>query len=201
MIDSATTVLKKEHQVILRVLTCLEAMADEAEQSGNLAIDDARDAVRFLREFADDLHHAKEERRLFPAMEAAGYPREGGPTGVMIAEHEQCRAHNRGMNAALDGEANADAVRSYVEHARGFVATLRQHIEKEDHCLFSMADQSVAPAVLEQLANEFHAYNLDAEATGTSVECVAIADRLSEKYGVVKQSDAAHMQHAGCGHH
>mgnify|MGYP000753666721 CR=1 FL=1 len=44
------------------------------------------EAVDFFRMFADRCHHAKEENHLFPAMEAKGMPREGGPTGVMLYE-------------------------------------------------------------------------------------------------------------------
>ena len=35
-------------------------------------------------------------------MEAKGFPREGGPTGVMLHEHELGRAHVRGMDEAIE---------------------------------------------------------------------------------------------------
>ena len=47
--------------------------------------------VEFFRVFADKCHHGKEEDLLFPEMEKAGVPKEMGPIGVMLAEHQQGR--------------------------------------------------------------------------------------------------------------
>ena len=51
----------------------------------------------FLSIFVDKCHHGKEEEFLFPALEAKGVKREGGPIGVMLHEHEQ----GRGLVAML----------------------------------------------------------------------------------------------------
>ncbi|MCX7887840.1 MAG: hemerythrin domain-containing protein, partial [Verrucomicrobiae bacterium] len=95
-----TEILMAEHRVIEQVLNVLEAMAERAA-NGDLNRQEARDAVAFFRGFADRCHHGKEEAQLFPAMEAKGIPREGGPIGVMLCEHEQGRAAVRGMAEAV----------------------------------------------------------------------------------------------------
>ena len=82
-----TEILSAEHRVIEQVLNCLEKMAAQAEKTGTLDKVSATDAVNFFRTFADQCHHGKEEAHLFPAMEAKGFPRQGGPTGVMLHEH------------------------------------------------------------------------------------------------------------------
>jgi hemerythrin-like domain-containing protein len=47
------------------------------------------ESVNFLRHFADECHHFKEEKLLFPLMEEDGIPREGEPIGMMLVEHEE----------------------------------------------------------------------------------------------------------------
>ena len=48
------------------------------------------------------------------------------------------------MADAIEGAAagSSEAVTRFITHAQGYVGLLRQHIEKEDHCLFAMANRS-----------------------------------------------------------
>ena len=143
-----TEILSSEHRVIERVLDCLEAIVRQAKAAGRLEPQPARDAVAFFRDFADRCHHGKEEAHLFPALEAKGFPRQGGPTGVMLREHEQGRTHVRGMAEAIDAAATGDAAAlgQFIEHAKGYLALLREHIYKEDHVLFQLADRTLSEA-------------------------------------------------------
>ena len=117
----------------------------------------AKDAVAFFRDFADRCHHGKEEAHLFPALEAKGFPRQGGPTGVMLHEHEQGRAHVRGMAEDIDAAAAGDAaaLRQFIEHAEGYISLLREHIYKEDHVLFQLADRTLSEADQQALSAAF----------------------------------------------
>lgn len=118
-----------EHRVIERVLDALEAAADR-----DVALDFYSKAVDFIANFADGLHHAKEEERFFPVLEQKGIPRDGGPIGVMLAEHEMGRGFVARMRAGIEAE-DRDAVRAAsLEYA----ALLRAHIQKEDQVLFPM---------------------------------------------------------------
>lgn len=60
-------------------------MADEKR----VPVEPLEQLLNFFRVFADLCHHGKEEQYLFPALEAAGIPRESGPAGVMLAEHAE----------------------------------------------------------------------------------------------------------------
>jgi hemerythrin-like domain-containing protein len=137
-----TEILSGEHRIIEQVLDCLEKLAKDCAAQGRLDKAAAEQALDFFRNFADRCHHGKEETHLFPTMEAKGFPRQGGPTGVMLGEHEQGRAHIRAMAEAVEGAAGeSEAVTRFVTHAHGYVGLLRKHIEKEDHCLFAMANK------------------------------------------------------------
>src|SRR5574340_70938 len=128
-----TDILSAEHRVIEQVLHCLEAMALQAVAQGRLDEQPARDAVAFLRNFADRCHHGKEEAQLFPAMEAKGFSADCGPTSVMRLEHELGRGHVRAMEAAIGAAVAGDsaAVRQFADHAQSYVELLREHIRKE----------------------------------------------------------------------
>ena len=98
--EEATALLKEEHDLILRGLTVLEKAAARLAAGQAVPVGVLQALVAFFRDFADRCHHGKEEAMLFPALESAGLPREGGPTGVMCFEHEQGRACVRAMAGA-----------------------------------------------------------------------------------------------------
>ena len=81
---SAIQTMMDEHQTILRVLACVEKLVSDERCAGEPA-DTFAKAARFLREYADALHHGKEEDLLFPAMEASGLQAEAGPTALEAA--------------------------------------------------------------------------------------------------------------------
>ena len=57
----ATDTMKEEHRLILRVLQCLSAAADQAEKEPGLDVESIQKMLEFFRGFADRCHHAKEE--------------------------------------------------------------------------------------------------------------------------------------------
>ena len=197
-----TEILSSEHRVIEQVLDCLEKMADQAGREHAVDAESARDAIDFLRSFADGCHHGKEEAHLFPALEAKGLPRNGGPTGVMIHEHETGRGHVRGMDEALAafaaGEAGAAA--RFARRARDYTALLREHIHKEDHCLFSMADQMLSPEEQAALLARFDQVEIHHMGEGVHERYLELANRLADRYGVARAKVTSGCGCA-CGHH
>lgn len=183
---SVTEILTDEHRVIKRVLRCLKRMAEQCKAQGCLEADSAREMIDFFRHYADGWHHAKEESQLFPVMEARGIPREGGPIGVMIDEHEAGRERIRAMEAAIDGAAaeDAGAVREFCYQARVYIEMLRQHIEKEDHCLFPMADEALTGTDQQQLLESSAKADERNGGEAARARYLAIADTLAQRYGV-----------------
>jgi hemerythrin-like domain-containing protein len=184
-----TEILSGEHRIIEQMLDCLEKMVQDCTAQGRLDQTSAEQAVEFFRNFADRCHHGKEETHLFPAMEAKGFPRQGGPTGVMLAEHEQGRAHIRGMADAIEGAAagKSQAVAQFRDHAQGYVGLLREHIEQEDHCLFAMADQALTEADQERLLEAFQHVEHEHMGLGTHEKYLMLADELADRFGVTRK--------------
>jgi hemerythrin-like domain-containing protein len=195
-----TDILSAEHRVIEQVLGCLEKMVQDCSERGQLDEPSAADAISFFKVFADRCHHGKEEVHLFPAMEAKGFPRESGPTGVMLREHEEGRQYVRGMEASLTAAAGGDAQaqKQFCRNARGYIHVLRDHIHKEDHCLFGMANQAFTEQDQRDLLAKFDAVEHEEMGAGTHEKYLAIANRLADRYGVAK---AAPVATCGCSHH
>ncbi len=187
----ATDILYEEHRIIMKVLECLQEVVAEAEESGKLNADSANQAIDFFRNFADGCHHAKEEDRLFIVMQENGIPREGGPIGVMLMEHDDGRRFVRGMAGAVvqASDGDEDALEQFAENARDFIALLRGHIDKEDQVLFPMAGKVLNERVAETLLSDFH--RIEEEAGGDRhTKYLRIANNLCERYGVSPMDDS-----------
>ncbi len=170
-----TTILMDEHRVIEHVLTAMERMV----VNGVVDAVFLGKAVDFVRNFADGCHHAKEEDILFPVLEEAGIPREGGPIACMLDEHIQGRnliaAISENMKSAAAGDEPARVV--VFKAVRAYVGLLEQHIEKEDSILFAMADRVLdtgqQASMLEKFNQVEHGENLKRHE-----HYVALADEL-----------------------
>lgn len=169
-------ILKAEHRLIEKVLEATERMVDRAP------IDRAYflKAIEFLSQFADGVHHAKEEEELFPALESAGIPHEGGPIGCMLHEHDQGRSFIRGMIAALDAAASGDAGGVWLLQTavRQYVQLLRQHIQKEDNVLFRIADSALAAEDQQHMFERFEQAEKAGPRAGATARYVALAEEL-----------------------
>lgn len=181
-----TDILSNEHRVIEQVLNCLEKMIEQYESEGTLEKQPAQNTVAFFRNFADRCHHMKEETHLFPAMEAKGYPREGGPTGVMLREHEQARDCVRGMDEAIEAASTGDgsALKTFAQYARSYIGLLREHMEKEDHCLYSLANQAFTQDDQRQLLSAFEKVENEELGAGTHEKYLQVANELADRFGV-----------------
>lgn len=137
----STEELIREHEVILGVLDGLEAHLEAFRSGSPLDVAYLKDAVSFSQGFVDRCHHGKEERCLFPCLERRGVPRDGGPIGVMLAEHEQGRKLVRRISElASQYEAGQAQPSEVAEVVWEYVQLLRAHIAKENGVLFPMGE-------------------------------------------------------------
>lgn len=163
-----TQVLKDEHTLILQALDALERKIAALEAGA--APDRAyfEKAVQFLRTFADQCHHGKEENLLFKAMVDQGFPLQGGPIAVMLSEHDTGRGFIRGLAEGTAGIGRDPAAAQQIsQNGRGYIRLLRAHIDKENTILFPMADQVLSPQLQAHLGEEFERF--ETEETGAGV--------------------------------
>ncbi len=136
----STDMLRHEHDAIRRAVQLLEAVADRVVGSGAPPAADAGRLVEFFAVFADGCHHVKEERIYFPALEKAGMPRDAGPVGMLLDQHDEGRrlvaALRRDLPALAD---DPSARRRFADAARLYAALLDEHIALENDVLFPLA--------------------------------------------------------------
>jgi len=179
-----TAELSHEHQAILKMIRVLGTMAGRLESGKAVDPGDLEGAVEFIRVFADRCHHAKEEGLLFPEMEKAGVPRDRGPIGVMLAEHGEGRRNVAAMAGAIPGIRKGDgrAAGVFAAAAKGYGELLTQHIFKEDHILYPMADARLSPAQQDSLEAAFADVERTVVGEGRHEEFHRLLERLERSY-------------------
>jgi hemerythrin-like domain-containing protein len=179
-----TDELKEEHQGILLMLKILDKVCVKLESKERGDPRHLERIVEFFRVFADKCHHGKEEDLLFPEMEKSGIPKERGPIGVMLMEHDQGRAFVRGMGEAAarykKGESTAPA--EFAKNARDYIALLTQHINKENNILFPMGERAISPDKQQGLVEAFEKLERDKIGEGTHKEFHKLLQELKEIY-------------------
>ena len=180
----ATSTLKKEHEAIRLMLKIMEAACVKIETEKKVHVAEVDEMIDFLKVFADQCHHGKEENILFPCLEQAGIPREGGPIGVMLAEHDQGRKYIANMARALtDYEDGAAAgLTALVENIRAYAELLEQHINKENNVLFVMADRVLTEETQDELYDKFEELEENIIGKGKHEELHKRLEILSETY-------------------
>lgn len=183
----ATEILMEEHRVIERVLAALEVGAQRLTDGQPVPMDFFLKTTDFIKGFADGCHHKKEEQVLFPALEENGMPREGGPVGAMLADHDEGRRLTRAIREEAERAKKGDsqAASLVARNSLEYVALLRQHIQKENNVLFPMADQVIPQEQHSQVTEAFE--HIEHEETGQGIH---------EKYlGIAAELEQAAAAH------
>lgn len=175
--EHPVAVLLEEHRLIERMLAEVESRV--LMGGPQLPVEFVETALDFFATFADGSHHHKEERVLFPMLEAAGMPVHGGPIAVMLHEHDlgrRCLAAVRNhLTAAKAGsEEAASSIRVALTE---YVELLRRHIWKEDNILFEMAKVRLASET--EMAEMQRLFEEEAKATGLRERYEAILNELT----------------------
>ncbi|MBD3336472.1 MAG: hemerythrin [Candidatus Eisenbacteria bacterium] len=177
--------LMNEHQLILKVLTALESYAARVEKGEDVPRADLESFTEFIRNFADACHHGKEEDVLFEVMAENGFPKEMGPIGVMLQEHDVGRRYVTTLRSAVEAEGDWDPERrnAVVQAARGYVNLLREHIHKEDNILYPMAGTQLSSEAMQKVAEECAKVEKTYADDGSKARLEATARDLIQRYG------------------
>ena len=180
---TATNTLRDEHKAILKMLDATEEVARRIKSGAAAAPETLSGLLEFFQVFADRCHHGKEEDCLFPLLEQRGLPRQGGPTGVMLHEHEQGRELIQNMRKAAEaftaGQNGASLL--WADAALDYAALLRAHIAKENDVLFVMADRLLSVSDQESLLDAFEKVETDKLGAGTHARLHKLMERLYDE--------------------
>lgn len=149
-------VLREDHKVVLKKLDVMDGAIRNLD-SNPASLQALKDLIPF---FTGEVvvHFAKEEEAVFPEIEKF-IPREGGPTGMMLIEHEDLNNAKANFIKGVEGlTANAnsqDAKKLITDNGGHFVSLLRDHIYKEDNILFMMAEMHMDETQVQAVAMKF----------------------------------------------
>lgn len=171
--------LMQEHHAILSILRIMQKILIMLKKNSEVSISELNSIITFLKEFADKCHHGKEEGILFPTFEAAGIPKENGPIGVMLNEHELGRSYIKQMAESLS---KGKADQQFLEGAEKYIALLRSHIEKENNILFPMGASRLSSEQLEEIFIKFEKFEEETIGKGRHQELHQILADLENKF-------------------
>jgi hemerythrin-like domain-containing protein len=179
---TSTENLENDHVYILRLTEIMKKMteSDSADPSHIEIVIDT------IRNFADGLHHAKEEELLFPAMETKGFSKSQGPVAVMLHEHVEGRNYVRAItdNLPLYKSGNKDALTIIYDSMNGYAELLQNHIAKENNILFRMADKVFSETEQKELLRKFEKIEDEREDGRRPSDYIAVIQKLSELYNI-----------------
>ncbi len=177
--------LVNEHEAIRLTLKILDRICNEIDHSRSIPNPaDLEQLLEFFGVFVDRCHQSKEEDLLFPALEAVGISRTGGPIGVLLEEHEQGRQHVARMKRGLSDYRNGDprALSTVNNEARAYIDLLSRHIQKENQVLFPLAARHLSAAAQNELKSGFDRIEETKIGAGRHEAFHRLLDRLEADY-------------------
>jgi hemerythrin-like domain-containing protein len=178
--NTATQNLENDHVNILRLIDFMERMI----QAKSRNIEHFEKAVELIRNYADGLHHAKEENFLFPLMAKRGFSVSQGPVAVMLHDHEEGRRYVKGMTEGIVNfkEGNGASLSVIFENMQGYIGLLRNHIAKENNVLFRLADNAFSDNDQQELLTEFAKIESKGVCGIPLNDCILLIDKLESEY-------------------
>ena len=180
--DTATKNLEDDHVHILQLIRVMERIIG----SENPDITHIASVVDIIRNFADGLHHAKEENQFFPFLANRGFSISQGPVAVMLMEHVRGRDFVKGIaeNISLYKGGNLSALGKIYSNMAGYAELLQNHIGKENNILFRMADRALSEEDHQLLLKQFEEAERLHSSGSSSGEYVKRIQQLASVYGV-----------------
>jgi hemerythrin-like domain-containing protein len=177
--NTASKNLEDDHVHILRLTDVMEAMTLREEHDA----EHVEAVIDIIRNFADGIHHAKEEELFFPALAGKGFSVSQGPVAVMISEHVIGRNFVKQIsdNLVLYKAGDQAALEEINEGMKGYAYLLRSHITKENNILFRMADRALSENDNAELLASFE--KSEAKRKPASLYITRIKE-LAEFYGI-----------------
>jgi hemerythrin-like domain-containing protein len=180
---TATRNLEEDHVYILRLIDVMKSVMNSVPPE----IKHIEEVIDIIKNYADGLHHAKEENLLFPALEGKGFSTVQGPVAVMLHEHDQGRLFVKGVtdNLELYKQGNLTVLDDIYRNMSAYADLLISHISKENNILFRLADQALTDFEQDNLTARFEKLN-DFRSDGMKVSDYKVQiDKLALSYKVL----------------
>lgn len=138
--------LVNEHKLIKEFLALIPELCEAIQKDLHGSRDVILKSVDFIRQFADNFHHSKEEDILFAYAKG-----NEDIVNVMLEDHKRGRYYAKSILLGLETE-DASFITYSLKHYREL---LEEHIKKEDLILYPWIERSMSAADLDHLEIRF----------------------------------------------
>lgn len=149
--ENYVKILNEEHQNILKFIDVIKKEINRLTKTEKINQDFWYQVIDFIKNYADRLHHAKEEDLLFKEMCQDHVALHCNPIEQMLYEHNLGRDYVKGIKEGLE---NNDK-QKIIDNANNYCLLLTEHIFKEDNILYPMAEQVLSQSVKDLLTEQF----------------------------------------------
>lgn len=179
-------ILLIEHDNILRFTNVIENICVKIIEGEILDINIFKKAVIFMKEYADNYHHKKEENILFKYMlENLGSIAKNLISSGMLVEHDLARLHILEIeNAIISYEKNFNTKDklSIISNMMAYVYLLRRHIEKENKLVYTYAEKNLNKDILDKIDLESEEIEKINKEKNNCLKYLDIIDMLEKLY-------------------
>ena len=175
----------EEHGHIKRMLQVIRKACYGVMQGEPICYEDFCAMIDFVRNYADNHHHGKEEKVLFNRMmEHLGEVGNKIIRNGMLVEHDLGRLYMQELEGALQKhkEGDEESRLDIIANAVGYVHLLTRHIAKEDEVVYTFAERQLKPEILEEIHAKAKELELEAEKQGVQNKYLELLATLEKKY-------------------
>lgn len=179
----AIEIMNEEHKYILRMLDVVRKVCFKIMSGEERVYEDFNKIIDFIKNYADNHHHKKEEDILFIKMvENIGEAAEKAVNQGMLVEHDLGRLYVRDLVSALEKVKGGDeeAKLDIIANAISYTHLLKRHIDKEDRVIYKFAERNLSNEVMKFIDVECENFEINNEEIKNRY--ILILEELEEKY-------------------
>lgn len=151
---NAIELMMEEHKYIKRMLQVIRRICLKVLNNEDVDYDNFHRIIEFVRNYADQHHHNKEEEILFKKMsDELGDEIANGPIFGMLAEHDLGRLYMRNLEEAVERvkDGDMDSRVDVIANAISYTDLLHRHIDKEDNAIYKFGEQNLNEETLKEV--------------------------------------------------
>jgi hemerythrin-like domain-containing protein len=155
--DSALSILRAEHERILRGADVALAVAQRLERGERVPTGTLSALTNFFSYALHRNHRDKEDGLFFPRLREKGFHEGQGCVDVLLGEHSENAEAFLHMQDSAEAYEHGDrgAVTAWSRATRQYVDALRRHIRREEEVLFPNAQRLLSADDHQELIGEF----------------------------------------------
>ena len=179
-------ILVEEHKNIVEFCKSMKSMCCSIIEGEDVDIDLVKACVAFGKNYADHLHHGKEEKILFKIMlEKLGPVADKLIRNGMLVEHDLGRLHMNELLEAIDRYEKDPSTLNKLDiitNASGYATLLNRHIGKEDEVVYTFAQRALSDDDKERVNVETKAFDEDPENKADVAKYLSWLENFKSEY-------------------